>query len=116
MERDRVSGVLVRSDPFIIEPNAERVVALALKHRLPVVYWLRTYPEDGGLTPYGADILAVHQRSAFYVDRLLRGARPVDLPVEEPSTLVLVVNLKAARAIDLTVPASILARASEVIQ
>jgi putative ABC transport system substrate-binding protein len=65
---------------------------------------------------YGADLFEVHQRSAFFVDRLLRGTRPVDLPVEEPSKLALVVNLKTARAIGLTLPPSILGRANEIIQ
>jgi hypothetical protein len=65
---------------------------------------------------YGADLVAVHRRSAFYVDRLLRGARPVDLPIEEPSKFVLAVNLKTARAIGLTLPSSLLGRADEIIQ
>jgi putative ABC transport system substrate-binding protein len=65
---------------------------------------------------YGTDLFEVHQRSAFFVDRLLRGTRPVDLPVEEPSKLALVVNLKTARAIGLTLPPSILGRANEIIQ
>jgi putative ABC transport system substrate-binding protein len=116
MARDRVGGLLVRSDPFILEPNAKRVIVLALKHRLPAVYWLHTYPQAGGLMSYGTDLPAVHQRSAFYVDRLLRGARPVDLPVEEPSKLALVVNLKTARAMGLTLPPAILGRANEIIQ
>lgn len=116
MARDRVGGLLVRSDPFILEPNAKRVIALAFKHRLPAVYWLHTYPQAGGLMSYGADLPAVHQRSAFYVDRLLRGARPADLPVEEPSKLALYVNLKTARAIGLTLPPEILGRADELIQ
>lgn len=116
MARDRVGGLLVRSDPFILEPNAKRVIALALKYRLPAMYWLHAYPQAGGLMSYGADLPAVHQRSAFYVDRLLHGARPVDLPVEEPSKLALYVNLKTARAIGLTLPPAILGRVDEFIQ
>jgi putative ABC transport system substrate-binding protein len=97
-------------------PRTQRVVALALKHRLPAVYWLRGYPQAGGLMSYGADLIEVHRRSAFYVNRLLRGARPADLPVEEPTKLALVLNVKTARAIGLTFPPSTLARADEVIQ
>lgn len=106
----------MRSDPFVLEPKQLRVVALASRQRLPAVYWLHTYVQAGGRLSYGADIFAVHHRAAFYVDRILRGARPADLPVEEPSKLVLMVNLKTARALGLKIPPSILARANEVIQ
>lgn len=116
MARASIGGLLVRSDPFVLEPNAKRVVALALKHRLPAVYWTDTYVHAGGLMSYGADLLDVHRRSAFYVDRLLRGARPIELPVEEPSRLSLVVNIKTAQAIGLNLPPSILARADEIIR
>ena len=94
----------------------QEVVALARKHRLPAVYWLRAYPEIGGLMSYGADLLEVHRRSAYYVDRLLKGARASDLPVEAPTKFALVVNVTSARAIGLSFPASILARADEVIE
>ena len=99
-----------------MEANDRRVVALADKHRLPAVYWLETYARLGGLMSYGADLLDVHRRSASYVDRILKGARPADLPIEEPTKFELIVNLKTARALGLTVPPSILARANEVIQ
>jgi putative ABC transport system substrate-binding protein len=111
-----IGGLLVKSDPFVLEPNAKRLVALALKHRLPAVYWTDSYPEAGGLMSYGADLSDVHRRSAFYVDRLLRGARPSDLPVEEPSKLSLVVNIKAAQALGLDVPPSVLGRADEILR
>jgi putative ABC transport system substrate-binding protein len=107
MVRTGVEGLLARSDPYILEPSTRQVVGLALKHRLPAIYWLDTYPQAGGLMSYGADIFEVHRRSAFYVDRILRGARPVDLPVEEPSKFALVVNLKTARAIGLKLPLAI---------
>jgi putative ABC transport system substrate-binding protein len=112
----RIGALLVRADPSVLESNAHRVVALALKHRLPAIYWLRSYPQAGGLMSYGADLVDVHRRSAFYVDRLLRGARPADLPVEQPTKLALVVNATAAKAIGLTFPPSMLSRADEVIQ
>jgi putative ABC transport system substrate-binding protein len=112
----RTGGMLVRSDPFVLEPNAVRLIVLTQKHRLPAVYWLDTYVRSGGLMSYGVDLNDAHRRSAFYVDRILRGAKPADLPVEQPSKFRLAVNLKTARALGLTVPPSVLARASEVIQ
>lgn len=116
MTRFAVDGLLVRADPFVLEPNEKRVVSLALKHRLPAIYWFERFPRAGGLMSYGADLFEVHRRSAFYVDRILRGTRPGDLPVEEPTKFALVVNLKTARALGLTLPASVLTRADEIIQ
>ena len=112
----RVNGLLVRGEPTVLDANTRRIVTLARQHRLPAVYWLRAFPEAGGLMSYGADLLAVHRRSAYYVDRLLRGARPADLPVEEPAKLALVVNVAAAAEIGLTLPPAIVARADEVLR
>jgi ABC-type uncharacterized transport system substrate-binding protein len=114
--RAQANAVLIRADPFVMEANDRRVVALADKHRLPAAYWLKTYPQLGGLVSYGADLLDVHRRSASYVDRILKGARPADLPIEEPTKFELVVNLKTARTLGLTIPPSVLARANEVTQ
>jgi putative ABC transport system substrate-binding protein len=114
--RGRAGALLVRADPFVLEANDRRVVDLALKYRLPAVYWLLTFPRVGGLMSYGADLFAVHGRSAFYVDRLLRGTRPAELPVEEPTKFEFVLNLKTARALGLTIPPAVMARANEVIQ
>ena len=114
--KGRAGGLLVRADPFVVEANDRRVVALAFKHRLPAVYWLHTFPRLGGLMSYGADLFAVHRRSAWYVDRLLRGARPAELPVEEPSKFQFVLNLGAARALGLTIPPAVAARVNEVIE
>lgn len=116
MARARANGLLARADPLVLEANVSRIVALALKHRLSAVFWFSGYVQAGGLMSYGPDIYEIHRRSASYVDRILRGARPADLPVEEPTKLVLVVNLKTARALELTIPPSIQARANEVIQ
>ena len=114
--RVQANALLIRGDPFVMEANDRRVVALADKHRLPAVYWLETYARLGGLMSYGADLLDVHRRSASYVDRILKGARPADLPIEEPTKFELIVNLKTARSLGLTVPPSVLARANEVIK
>lgn len=109
-------GVVVRADPLVLEAHDKRVIGLALKYRLPAIYWLTRYAQGGGLVSYGADLFAVHRRSAYYVDRILRGARPADLPVEEPTAFTLTVNLKTARALGLAIPPSALMRANEVIQ
>ena len=73
LARTRIDGLLVWGDPLVLEANMQKVVTLTLKHRVPAVYWLRAYPETGGLMSYGADLLEVHRRSAYYVDRLLKG-------------------------------------------
>ena len=107
---------MVRPDPYVLEANRERIGALARKHRVPAIFWLRGYAEAGGLIAYGADLLSVHFRSASYVDRILRGAKPADMPVEEPSRFAMVINMNTAREIGLRVPASILVRADEILQ
>ncbi len=114
--RARVGALLVRADPFVLEANAPRVAALALRHRIPLMSWLQTFPQVGALMSYGADLPSVHRRSAFYVDRLLRGARPADLPVEEPTRFTLALSLRTARTLGLTIPPAIMARANEVIR
>lgn len=116
MVRARAGGLVVLADPFILEPNNQQVVALAAKHRLPAVYWLDRYVHIGGLMSYGADLVEIHRRSAFYVDRLLRGAKAADLPIEEPTKFAMIVNLTTARALGLRFPPSIQARANEIIQ
>lgn len=96
--------------------QARRVAELAAQHRLPVMYELRPLVEAGGLISYGPDIVDVWRRAAVYVDKILKGAKPAELAVEQPSKFELVINLKAARALDLTVPQTLLLRADEVIQ
>ena len=92
------------------------IVALAARHNLPAVYFQRFFVNVGGLISYGPDYLDQYRRAAGYVDRILRGESPVDLPVQTPTKYELAINLKTAKALGLTVPQSILARADEVIE
>ena len=115
LQRARVNGVLVRADPIVLEANQLRFVSRAAADRVPAMYWLPSYVRAGGLMSYGPDLAAVHERSASFVDRILRGARPGDLPIEEPAKFDLIVNRRTARTLGLALPPSLLARASEVL-
>jgi putative ABC transport system substrate-binding protein len=113
--REPGGGVIALSNP-IIGNNHQRVHALAARYRLPTVYSYPTYARTGGLISYGPDTVALFHEVARYVDKILRGAKPGDLPVQQPTRLLLAVNLKTAKALGLSVPQSILARADEVIE
>ncbi len=113
--RRRARAVVVIGEPITIEHQG-RVTALAAKHRLPAIYLDRWYVNAGGLMTYGPDLAVMWGRAAEYVDKILRGARPEDLPIEQPTRFVLSVNLKTAKALGLTIPESILLRADEVIR
>ena len=108
-------ALITLGDSFIAR-NAGRVVDLAARHRLPAMYEGRQYTTVGGLQSYGANIEAAHRRAATYVDKILKGAKPADLPVEQPTTFDFVINLKTAQALGLTIPQSVLQQATEVIQ
>jgi putative ABC transport system substrate-binding protein len=112
---EQSQGLLLLADPLSV--NRPKLVAdLAAKNRLPAAYELRDFVEVGGLMSYAANILDLYRRSATHVDKILRGARPADLPIEQPTTFDLVINLKAAEALGLTIPQSVLLQATEVIQ
>jgi putative tryptophan/tyrosine transport system substrate-binding protein len=109
------SGLVIVSDSFIVA-HRELVMGLAARHRLPAVYPFRYFAKEGGLVSYGVDRDDSYRRVAAYVDRILRGAKPADLPVEAPTKFELVINLKTAKALGLTVPPVLIARADEVIE
>jgi putative ABC transport system substrate-binding protein len=98
------------------QTNRSLIVSLAAEHRLPAVYGSREFVDAGGLIAYGVSYPDLYRRAATFVDKILKGAKPADLPVEQPTKFELIVNLKAAKAIGLTIPEAFLARADEVIE
>src|SRR5207253_4175924 len=114
-KKERPHGVNVLSSSFF-NAHRNKIVALATNHKLPAIYSNDDFMEDGGLMSYRANISALYRRAAIYVDKILKGAKPADLPVEQPTKFELVINLKAAKQIGLTVPPNMLARADKVIK
>ena len=115
MTRQRAEALIHLRDPFMTMHIA-RIVGLAAKHRLPTMYYGREYVEVGGLLAYGPTLYDLFRRSASYVDKILKGAAPADLPVERPTAFDFVINLKTAQALGLTIPPSLLQQATEIIQ
>jgi putative tryptophan/tyrosine transport system substrate-binding protein len=113
--KGRAEAIYVCLDPLVVS-MARRINALALAARLPLVQSTRQSTEAGGLISYGPDLLDMSRRAAELVDKILRGAKPADIPVEQPTRFDLVINLKTANALGLAVPATVLARADEVIE
>ena len=113
--REPNGGLIVTGSQAAVT-HRKLIIALALQHRLPNVYAFRYYPASGGLASYGPDLIDVHRRAAAYVDRVLKGEKPADLPVQAPTKYELVINLKTAKALGITVPQTVLARADEVIE
>jgi ABC-type uncharacterized transport system substrate-binding protein len=109
-------GGLVVTGSAVAIGHRDLIIRLAARHRLPAVFPARFYVPDGGLISYGPDPIDPYRQAAGYVDRILKGEKPADLPVQAPTKYELVVNLKTARSLGLTVPQSVLARADEVIE
>jgi putative tryptophan/tyrosine transport system substrate-binding protein len=113
--RSRAEALVVATDPMF-SSQRRRIAELAAHHRVPAAYWSRNFPEAGGLLSYGQHKDERFRRAAVYVDRILKGAKPGDLPVEQPTQFELVINLKTAKALGLAIPPSVLQRADQVIE
>ena len=112
---ERSDAMIVDGDVLLVSYRRS-IVDFAASHRLPTIYGHRDFVDAGGLIAYGASIFAIWRRAASYVDKILKGARPADLPVEQPTEFELVLNLKTAKSLGLVMPQTILARADEVIE
>jgi ABC-type uncharacterized transport system substrate-binding protein len=113
--KGRAEAVLVLPSP-VLNPQRTQIIDLAVKSRLPVTYSARSHVEAGGLMTYGVNVTDLFRRAATYVDKILKGAKPADLPVEQPTKFEFIINLKAAKQIGLTIPPNVLARADKVIK
>jgi putative ABC transport system substrate-binding protein len=114
MTKSRVDAVAIIEEPMF-QANAGVLAGLAMQKRLPSAGF-KEFAEAGGLLGYGVDIVGLFRRAAYFVDKILKGAKPADLPIEQPTTFELVINLKTAKALGLTIPPSLLGRADELIQ
>ena len=115
MSKERPDGLVVTGGT-VMRPNLKRIAGFALKSRLPSVSSREEFVDAGGLMSYAADDADDYRRVAIYVDKILKGAKPADLPVEQPTKFELVINLKTAKQIDVTIPPDVLARAMKIIR
>ena len=116
MTRERAAALIVHTPMPLFFAHRKQIADLAVKYRLPAIYGNRDYVDAGGLMSYGAHIPDLYRRAVTYVDKILKGAKPADLPVEQPTKFELVINLKTAKALGLTIPQSVLIRADQLIQ
>src|SRR5205814_2877365 len=114
MAKENVDALMVIEDAILI-PGNKRIAELAVKQRLPSISFIE-YADVGGLFGYGPNILALYRRVAVFVDKILKGAKPADIPIERPTTFTFGINMKTARALDLTIPQTVLFRADKVIE
>jgi putative ABC transport system substrate-binding protein len=112
---ERVDAIHVLPSP-VFSAHRQQLIDLAARYRLPAVYEFMDYVQDGGLMSYGPSIAEMYRGMASYVDRILKGARPGDLPIERPATFEFAINLKTAKALGLTIPQSVLLRADQIIE
>ena len=115
LDQDGTQALLVLTSPLFV-PYREKIAALVIQYRLPAIYILKHYVEAGGLMSYGVDFNPMMRRAASFIAKILRGAQPADLPLEQVDSFEFVVNLKTAKAMGMTLPTSILLRADEVIE
>ncbi len=115
--RNSGGGLIVLPDAFFFDvPNRDQIIALAARYRVPTIYFQRIFVEEGGLISYGADFAEEVRQAAGYIDRILKGAKPVDLPIQEPINYDMAINLKTATSLGLDIAPTLLARADEVIE
>jgi putative ABC transport system substrate-binding protein len=115
MSAERAQALVVLDDPLTMSYRG-RIAELAAKYRLPAMYRFRDFADAGGLMSYGANVVDLWRRAAAYVDKILKGAKPGDLPIEQPTQFELVINMKTAKALGLRIPPSLLVRADQVIE
>jgi putative tryptophan/tyrosine transport system substrate-binding protein len=115
MARERAEALMVVASPLFVT-HRERLAELAREHRLPAMFGSKENVQAGGLISYSADLTDLHRRAASYIDKILKGAKPADLPIEQPTKFELAVNLKTAKALGVAIPRAILTRADEVIE
>jgi putative ABC transport system substrate-binding protein len=112
---ERAAGLIVFDDPVLFS-HRKQIVALAVKRRLPAMYGFREFVDEGGLMSYGPDRVDHYRRTALYVDKILKGTKPGDLPVEQPTKFELVINMKTTKALGLTIPPSLRLQANQLVE